>query len=111
MMLCRPSCWITACSEQKDVNIKHELTAKVDEESDLQLRRGEGTRKRNWVADAWRNCDEEDSHGDVYLISYRQVPLRGTETFGCDIGNDRRARVDRRSVVERKWESEICRRV
>ena len=108
-MLCRPICWIIACSEQKDVNIKA-LTAEVDDESDLQLRRGEGTSERNWVADAWRNCDEEDSHCDVYLVIYGQVLLRGTETFGCDIGNDRRARVDRRSVVERKWEREICRR-
>jgi hypothetical protein len=77
---------------------------------DLQLRRREGASKRNWVADARRNCDEEDSHSDVYLIIYRQVPLRGTETFGCDIDNDRRARVDSCSVVDRKWEREICRR-
>ena len=83
----------------------------MDEEPDLQLRRGEGTGKRNSVADAWRNCDEEDSHRDVYLVIYRQVPLRGNETFGCDIDNDSRGRVDRLGVVEREWERESCGRV
>jgi hypothetical protein len=100
-----------ACSEQKDVNIKNELTAEVGEEPDLQLGRGDRTGKRNWVADAWRNCDEEDSHGDIYLVIYRQVPLWGNKTLGRDIGDDSRGRVNRLGVVKREWEREICGRV
>jgi len=73
----------------------------------LEFSRRDRAGKRHWVADSRRDCDEEDPHGDRYLVSNLQVALWRSKAFRGDIGDDSRVRVFWSRVVEREREREV----